>query len=172
MECSAEFIDTSEHLARLCEELQCENEIAVDLEVGGWVLLPMMWILFPVIWGVIMSAWYVDAGMSELHTEPRHPLRSANPHSYFDLLVVPPGYHPNGNGDCRYLEQYNQPYPGWVISSALVCCQSGTEGNNNSKPTCRRNSLALVGNSPKRRKFSIQTYCDWNLLALSQFARP
>ena len=52
--------------------------------------------------------------MSEHHTEPKHPLSGADPESYFDLQVVPPGYQPKGEGDCRYLVQYDQPYSWWV----------------------------------------------------------
>ena len=48
--------------------------------------------------------------MGELHTGPSHPLSGTDPESYFDLHVVPPGYQPKGEDDCRYLAQYNQPY--------------------------------------------------------------
>ena len=40
--------------------------------------------------------------------------------------MVPPGYQPKGEGDCGYLEQYNQAYSGGLVSLALVhdsqCC--------------------------------------------------
>ena len=45
------------------------------------------------------------------------------------------------------------------------------KGNSDNKPMGRRDSSALVGNSV-RRKLWIQTYKEWNLLALSLLARP
>ena len=56
--------------------------------------------------------------MGELHTGPRHPLSGADPESYFDLHMVPPGYQPKGDGDCGCLAQYDQAYSGRV---GLVC---------------------------------------------------
>ena len=52
--------------------------------------------------------------MGELHSGQRHPLSGADPESYFDLLLVPPGYQPKGEGDCGYLAKYNQAYSGQV----------------------------------------------------------
>ena len=52
--------------------------------------------------------------MGELHTGPKHPLSGADPESYFDLHMIPPGYQPKGEGDCGYLAQYNQAYSGQV----------------------------------------------------------
>ena len=49
------------------------------------------------------STWSLDAGMGRLHTEPKHPLSDADPESYFDLHMVPPGYQPKEEGDCGYL---------------------------------------------------------------------
>ena len=52
--------------------------------------------------------------MGELHDGPKHPLSGADPKSYFDLHVIPSGYQPKGEGDCRYQVQYNQAYAGQV----------------------------------------------------------
>ena len=52
--------------------------------------------------------------MGEIHTGPRHSLSGTDPESYFDLHVVPPGYHPKGEGDCGYQVQYHQAYSGLV----------------------------------------------------------
>ena len=57
--------------------------------------------------------------MRELHTGPKHPLSSTDPESYFDLLVVPPGYQLKGEGNCGYLDQYNQAYSGRVGLASL-----------------------------------------------------
>ena len=57
--------------------------------------------------------------MGELHTGPKHPWSGADPESYSDLHVVPPGYQPKGEGDCGYLTQYNQTYPGQVVLASL-----------------------------------------------------
>ena len=46
--------------------------------------------------------------MGELHTGPRHPLSGADPMPYFDLHMVPAGYQPKGESDCRFLAQYDQ----------------------------------------------------------------
>ena len=52
--------------------------------------------------------------MGELHTGPYHPLCGADPESYFDLHLVPPGYRRKGEGNCMYLAQCNHAYSGWV----------------------------------------------------------
>ena len=52
--------------------------------------------------------------MGELNTVPKHPLSGADPESYFDLQVVPPGCQPRGEGNCRYLAQCNPAYSGQV----------------------------------------------------------
>ena len=57
--------------------------------------------------------------MGELHTGSKHPLSGAEPESYFDLYVVPPGYQPHGEGNYRYLAQYNQAYSGRVGFNSL-----------------------------------------------------
>ena len=46
--------------------------------------------------------------MGELHDGPKHPLRGADPESYFDPHMVPPVCLPKGEGDCRYLAQHKQ----------------------------------------------------------------
>ena len=38
----------------------------------------------------------------------KHPTSDADLESYSNLHVVPSGYQPKGEGDCRYLAQYNQ----------------------------------------------------------------
>ena len=111
--------------------------------------------------------------MDELHTGPKHPLCGADPETYFGLQMIPPGCQPKGEGNCRYLAQYYQAYSGrvggahWPWSAAHL-----GEGNSDNKPIGRRDSSALVGNSPRRRKLRIQTYSERDLLALSQVARP
>ena len=57
--------------------------------------------------------------MGELHTGPKHPLSGADPESYFNLHVVPPGYQPKGEGDCEYLAQYDHTYSGQVGLGSL-----------------------------------------------------
>ena len=56
------------------------------------------------------STYSLYAGMAEFHTGPKHPLSGADPESYFDLHMVPPGYQSNRDSDCGYLAQYNQAY--------------------------------------------------------------
>ena len=55
-----------------------------------------------------------DAGMGELHTGLRHALSGADPETYFDHHVAPPGHLSNGESDCGYLSQYNQAYSDWA----------------------------------------------------------
>ena len=45
--------------------------------------------------------------MGEILAGLRYPLSGADPESYFDLHVVPPGYQPKGEGNCGYLAQYS-----------------------------------------------------------------
>ena len=49
--------------------------------------------------------------MGELHVGPKHPLSGSDPESYLD--------QPKGEGDCRYLAQYNQAYSGQVGHASL-----------------------------------------------------
>ena len=52
----------------------------------------------------------LNADMGELHTGQKHPINDTDPESYLDLHMVPIGYQPEGEGDGRYLAQYNQAY--------------------------------------------------------------
>ena len=62
--------------------------------------------------------------------DPKHPLSGADPESYFNLHMIPPGYQPIEEGDYSYQTQYNQagedPQP-W--SADHICKE-----NSNIKP--------------------------------------
>ena len=58
--------------------------------------------------------------MGEHHNGPKHSLSGADPDSYFDLKLVPPGKQPKREDIYGYLAQYNQAYSGRWGSLALV----------------------------------------------------
>ena len=41
--------------------------------------------------------------MGELYTGSKHPMSGADPESYFDIHMIPPGYKQKGEEDCGYL---------------------------------------------------------------------
>ena len=82
--------------------------------------------------------------------DPKHLLSDADPESYFNLSVVPPGYQPKGEGDCRFR---GAVCPGILRASGAHSPWSAAhlgEGNSDNEPTGRGSSSALVSCPPRR----------------------